>query len=139
MPSLLPSDVTTLRASGSANMGTVGDDNQPGTFRHPANEPWVLVFVRLHFEDLSGSATGTADCALYRDRRADQTAWDAIQWKMAAVGLTVDGNLVVPPEELYLWGFEADEALVLTWTNPDSGNLGWGAEIGVALQSAVRL
>ena len=138
MPSLLPSDVVMLRASGSGDMGTVGDDNVPGIFRHPLNVPWVLVFVRLHFIDITGGAAGTADCSIFRDKRTETVAWNALQWKMKDVGLTKDGNLVVPPEELYLWGFGADEAAVFTWTNPDSGNIGWGLEVGMAAQSAVR-
>ena len=138
MPTLLPSAVTKLRASGNANMGTVGDDNVPGTFRHPDNVPWVLVSIQLHFRDLSGSATLTADCSIYRDRRSEQTAWNGLLWKMLAVGIGAEGNLVIPPDELYLWTFDADEAVTLTWTNPDSGNIGWGVEVGVAPASAVR-
>ena len=138
MLSILPDDVTRLQTSGSSDMGTVGDDNVPGIFRHPLNVPWVLVWVRLHFEVLAGSPTGVANVILNRDQRTVHSAWNTRAWLMEARGFNADANFMVMPEEYVHWMFDADEALVLTWTNPDSGNLGWGAEVGMAPQSAVR-
>lgn len=133
-----PRQIVTLRSSGKANMGTVGDETTPARFRSPVSPPaierWVLCFIRLHFS----GGTGAADCILYRDCRQDATAWNAALYTLRDVGTGADANLLILADELYHWLFEADEALVLTWTNPDPGDMAWGAEVGIAPVSAIR-
>lgn len=89
-----------------------------------------LVFVRCHF---TGNA-GVADFVLAVDSEAG-SAHDAVLFTVAGAGKDHDVHLRIGGgdiEEPSAWTFQRDDALRLTWTNPDSGNITWGIEVGLA-------
>lgn len=122
-------DVIVVRDGGTANMGDVTDESSllaRFTFPHP----FVMVFVRAHF----GDANGTADMKLKVDSKFGQF-FDTTLWTFRDVGRTAadgdaDRNFRIPADELMHWVFGPDDALVFEWTNPDSGNIHWGLEVG---------
>jgi len=92
-----------------------------------------LVFVRCHF-------TGTAMAELLRlalDSTAGE-AYDAHLYTITRAGVGRDVNFRVSAEESAEpspWTFQQGDALRITWTNPDSGNITWGLEVGLAVAS----
>lgn len=47
-------------------------------------------------------------------------------------------NLRIPAEESVdpsPWTFQVGDTVRVRWTNPDSGNITWGLEVGLALAS----
>lgn len=89
---------------------------------------WCLVFARVHFF----GGTGTATLYLYVDSRLGRN-FDANLWQVTTAGTTGnDAFLRILPGELPHWTFRQGDELVFTWTNPDSGNMAWGIEVGLA-------
>ncbi len=92
-----------------------------------------LVFVRCHF----AGGTGTAAFTLSVDS-ARGSAYDAKLFTVTQAGVGRDVNLRMGGEEMAdpsAWTFQAGDAVWVQWTNPDSGNMTWGLEVGLALAS----
>ena len=90
-----------------------------------------LVFVRCHF---TGSA-GTAAFVFSLDS-ANGSAYDARLFTITQAGTNRDVHLRIGDgDEPSAWTFQTGDALRLRWTNPDSGNITWGLEVGLALAS----
>lgn len=118
-----PLAVITKTASGS------GDLEEAFSLDHA----FRLVFVRCHF---SGSA-GTAPMVLSVDS-GHGSAYDARLFTVAKAGVDADVHLRIGPmdnTEPSAWTFQAGDALLIQWSNPDSGNITWGLEVGLAVTS----
>lgn len=94
---------------------------------------WRLVYLRCHF----AGGTGTAPMTLSLDSSAG-SAYDAKLFTLTAAGAGADVNLRIEGDDTLdpsPWTFQTGDALSIAWTNPDSGNLTWGLEVGLALTS----
>jgi len=92
-----------------------------------------LVFVRCHFT----GGEGTASCTLSIDSAAG-AAYDTRLFTIVKAGTNRDINLRISPEEgaePSPWTFQAGDAVRIQWTNPDSGSIIWGLEVGLAIAS----
>lgn len=92
-----------------------------------------LVFVRCHFTGTSGTAAMTIslDSAL-------GSAYDTLLYTLTRVGINRDAHFRIPASESVdpsPWTFQAGDAVRILWTNPDSGNMTWGLEVGLAIAS----
>lgn len=92
-----------------------------------------LIFIRCHFAGTAGSnpLSITLDSA-------NGSAYDAQLYTMVRAGVGHDINFRIPVEENREpspWTFGASDAIRIQWTNPDSGNITWGLEVGLALAS----
>ncbi len=115
--------VATKTATGS------GDIDQ--TFA--LDRKYRLVFIRCHF---SGTA-GTAGFVLSVDSGSG-TAYDARLFTITQAGTNKDVHLRIgegDTGEPSAWTFQASDSVRIQWTNPDSGNITWGLEVGLALAS----
>lgn len=89
-----------------------------------------LVYVRCHF---TGNA-GTAPFLLHIDSAAG-SAYDAALFTITLAGVSRDVHLRIGEGDVWepsAWTFQADDALRILWTNPDSGNITWGLDVGLA-------
>lgn len=92
-----------------------------------------LVFVRCHFAGPAGSAPMllSLDAALGE-------AYDARLFVVTRAGTNYDVNLRIPAEESQdpsPWTFQVGDQVRIQWTNPDSGNITWGLQVGLAIAS----
>lgn len=127
-----PFTIITQRDGGTADMGNV---TQFGTqsdvvsrvarFWRPGR--FAFVWARIHF---GGSGTGTATLTLKLDSNSG-TQWDTTLWTWEGSGAGADVHFRIPADELMHWVFAAGDELVFEWTNPDSGNITWGIEVGL--------
>jgi hypothetical protein len=104
------------------------------------NEPFGLVFVRVHFRDLS-AGTGVADMTLSVDD-ADGPDFDCVLYGWVdngvvdrrvgiSSGASKDANLCIPYVEQNRWLFLPRDRLKLAWTNPDTDLIAWGVKVGL--------
>lgn len=115
--------VVTKAATGSANIDQV----------FSLERKYRLVFVRCHF---TGSA-GTAAITISVDS-ASGSAYDALLFTVTQAGTNKDVHLRIgegDTGEPSAWTFQANDSIRIEWTNPDSGNITWGLEVGLALAS----
>ncbi len=117
------SSTVSLTASGS------GDIDEPFAL----DRRFRLVFVRCHF---TGTA-GTARMTLAVDS-ADGSAYDTRLFAISQAGVgrdvhlrITDGDLIEPSP----WTFRPGDQVRAKWTSPDSGQIIWGLEVGLALAS----
>ncbi len=90
-----------------------------------------VVFVRCHF---TGTA-GTNQFALSVDSAAG-SAYDTELFTISQAGKDKDVHLRVSGEDLANpspWTFGSGDRIRIQWTNPDSGNITWGLEVGLTL------
>ncbi len=123
-----PASVQVFYDSGSSTMGDL-DWPEDGVERcrfSLGNKPFVVRFVRVHFTE----GTGTADLVLNVDSHQGRFH-DTALWTVKAVGTGADANFRCPSDQLSHFMLGADDKLVLTWANPDDGNINWGAEVGL--------
>ncbi len=92
-----------------------------------------VVFVRCHFV----GTLSTAEFALSVDS-ASGSAFDTKLFSIAQAGggqdvhlRTDDGGTSEPSP----WTFQTGDQIRIDWTNPDSGNITWGLEVGFVLAS----
>jgi hypothetical protein len=105
--------------------GTVDIDQ---TFK--LDQKFRLVFVRCHFTGTSGSADFTISVD-----SANGTAYDTKLFTVIDAGTTKDVHLRIglgDTGEPSAWTFQSGDSVRIQWTNPDSGNISWGVEIGLA-------
>ncbi len=92
-----------------------------------------LVFIRCHFSGTSG----TASFGISVDS-ASGPAYDTRLFTITQAGKDEDVHLRIgegDTGEPSAWTFQADDAVRIEWTNPDSGNITWGLEVGLAIAS----
>ena len=92
-----------------------------------------LVFVRCHF----AGGTGTTSFSISVDSGAG-SAHDTHLFTVMQAGTGNDVHLRIgggDAGEPAAWTFQGDDDLRIEWTNPDSGNMTWGLEVGLALAS----
>lgn len=124
-----PKNVQVFADGGSGDMGDL-DWPEEGVDRCRFAIPdkaFVLSFCRIHF---SGSGSGTADLAINIDNSRGRH-YDMLLHTVKAVGKGADVNFRVPLDEIKDWILQPGDLIVLTWTNPDSGNILWGVEVGL--------
>ena len=115
--------VITKAATGSGNIDT--------TFS--LDRRFRLVFVRCHF----AGGTGTAAFGLSIDSTRG-SAYDAKLFTITQAGVNKDVNLRIGGDDAVdpsAWTFQPGDKAWIKWTNPDSGNMTWGLEVGLALAS----
>ena len=89
-----------------------------------------LVFIRCHF---SGSA-GTAAFAISIDS-GNGSAYDARLFTITQAGTNKDVHLRIgggDTDDPSAWTFQVGDSVRIDWVNPDSGNITWGIEVGLA-------
>ncbi len=92
-----------------------------------------LTFIRCHF---SGSP-GTAAFIVSVDS-TNGSAYDTRLFTISQAGTNKDAHLRIgegDTDEPSAWTFQPGDAVRIQWTNPDSGNITWGLEVGLALAS----
>ena len=115
--------VVTQTATGS------GDIDQ--TFA--LDRKYRLVFIRCHFS----GGTGTTAFTISIDSGSG-SAYDTRLFTISQAGTNKDVHLRIADggtDEPSAWTFQSADALRIQWTNPDSGNMTWGLEVGLALAS----
>ena len=92
-----------------------------------------LVFVRCHF---AGSA-GTAPLIVSIDS-SNGSAFDARLFTITQAGTSKDVHFRLGADtsgEPSAWTFGANDAVRIDWANPETGNITWGLEVGLAVAS----
>jgi hypothetical protein len=90
-----------------------------------------LVFVRGHFV----GGAGTAGLAIVLDSGLG-SAHDTKLFTVSIAGTGTDVHLRLDgadSQDPSPWTFQPDDRLRVQWTNPDSANMTWGVEVGLAL------
>lgn len=129
-----PNQIVALPDQGQEDMGDVTDKTSRARFTLEGR-PFALCYVRGRFVTLGGSG-GNATLSLKLDH-CNETgvydftlkAWDTMG--TSGTGFKPDLNFRLAADELYLWSYGKDAALVFEWTNPDSGNIRWALEVGL--------
>jgi len=115
--------VVTQTASGSGNISE--------WFK--LDRKFRLVFLRGHFT----AGTGTASLHIELDSAAG-ASFDTRLFTVSQAGTGKDVNLRIDDESALgpsPWTFQAGDSIRVVWTNPDSGTMNWGLEIGLTLAS----
>lgn len=89
-----------------------------------------LIFIRCHFSGTSGAAPFDISVD-----SGSGPAYDAGLFAVDGAGVDNDVHLRIGPSdnaEPSAWTFQANDAVRIQWTNPDSGNITWGLEVGLA-------
>ena len=92
-----------------------------------------LVFVRCHFN----GGTGTAAFDILVDSGGG-SVYNSRLFRITQAGTDNDVHLRIgegDTGEPSAWTFQAGDAVRIQWINPDSGNMTWGLEVGLALAS----
>ena len=92
-----------------------------------------LVFIRCHFS----GGSGTASFVISIDSGLG-SAYDVRLFTVTKAGTSEDVHLRIADgdaQEPSAWTFKEDDSLRIQWTNPDSGNMTWGLEVGFAIVS----
>jgi len=90
-----------------------------------------LVFVRCHFSGTLGISPLTLSVA-----SASGTTYDTRLSTIIKAGTNRDVNLRICADELEepsSWTFQPGDSVRVQWTNPDSGSITWGLEVGLAI------
>lgn len=122
-------EARTLQRLAVTTRTTTGSGDIDQTFS--LDQPFRLVFIRCHF---SGTA-GTGPMMISLDS-ALGAAYDAKLYTIMRAGTNRDVHFRIPAyesQEPSAWRFAADDAVRVQWTNPDSGNITWGLEVGLVL------
>lgn len=118
---------STRREAGSGNIAY----QVPPQYTYPY-QPWALVFLRCHFSRETGSGSSTADMTLQVQRDKD-SKFDTLLYTFSAVGDDADVSLRIAAHERDQWYFDDGDQLLISWTNPDSGNLWYGLTVGYVI------
>lgn len=92
-----------------------------------------LIFIRCHFSGTSGTASFTLSVD-----SGSGSAYDARLFTITQAGVGKDVHLRVGGGDTgdpSAWTFQVGDSVRIQWTNPDSGNITWGLEVGLALAS----
>jgi len=93
---------------------------------HFLDDAFVLVFIRLHFASGSDAADVTVNVDSHQESQ-----FDTLLYTLKNRGTGADANFRVLEDEMQHWVFQPGDHMVLVWTNPDSGTMIWGAEVGL--------
>ncbi len=127
-----PDRVVIFEANGTGNIDEV--------FPPKATRPWerfTLAFLRIHFRDeTNGSLTAdvAAELTLYMDSHPELSGegmYDVTAMEFGKVGFGQDVHANPPPEEMGRYIVRRGFAMRINWSNPQSGNIGYGIEIGL--------
>lgn len=130
-----PSIVVFSEQTGIGDMGDVADESSIARFALPNADRYVLAVIH----GLWTGGTGTGAPLVVRVDHRRGAAFDFHHMTFASVG-TDDNNRVeyrVPEDDLFHHLYLRDEptgkqdVVVLTWTNPDAGNMRWAVEVGL--------
>ncbi len=128
---------TELRATRERRLLAVGSSATSGTGDMDAvfslDIRFRLVFIRCHF---TGSA-GSNPLAISLDS-VQGNLHDTRLFTITRTGVGKDVNFRVSAEESIdpsPWTFQAGDEVRVQWTNPNSGNITWGLEVGLAMAS----
>jgi len=130
-----PADQRVIVLGGTGDMGSLTSESNPiGRFAL-GGEPFYLRSLLLHFE----GGTGDAVWKLVRHELDNSPIGNQIMDKINQAGSTNDirRNISYAGElDFYLFG--PRQHAVMTWTNPDPGNMHWYATATLIPYSAVR-
>ena len=94
------------------------------------NLSFRLVYVRCHFQ--GGQGKGEFHIGV---DSAQGSVYDARLYTVKVAGAGADVHLRLTAQETARpssWSLRTQDAVRVTWTNPDSGNMVWGLEVGLA-------
>ncbi len=117
-----------LAVTAQANTGS---GNIDATFS--LDRRFRLVFVRCHFAGGAGTAAFTISVDSTRG-----SAYDAKLFTITQAGVNKDVNLRIGGDDAVdpsAWTFQPGDQVWIQWTNPQSGTMTWGLEVGLALAS----
>ena len=124
-----PTRIMIWRDGGTGNMGDHTDEgNMTARLRAPGHRI-VPVFVRGHFNRIASSGTDVADMLMIVDS-GHGVFYDNELHTFENVGEGYDAVLRVPEAELMHYITDVGDEIVFEWTNPDSGDISWGLEVG---------
>lgn len=128
------SELETMRAKQQSSVVTKTATGS-GDINHAflLDRRYRLVFMRCHFVGTSGSAPFTLSVD-----SASGAAHDSRLYTISRAGTDRDVHFRIPAEESREpspWTFQASDGIRIAWTNPDSGNITWGLEVGLAIAS----
>jgi hypothetical protein len=112
----------------TANSST-GTGNIDATFGR--DRRFRLVFVRCHFAGTAGAAA----LVISLDSGSG-SSYDARLYTIVKAGVSRDVHFRLTAEESQepsAWTFQAADRVRVQWTNPDTGNITWGLEVGLAI------
>ena len=121
-----PTKIIIRNDGGDGDMGSLAYAPDNTAHFHADGEAFAVVFIRLHF----AGGSGTADVTINIDSNR-QTQYDTLLYTLKARGVGADANFRILEEELVHWVFQAGDEMVFQWTNPSSGTMAWGAEVGL--------
>jgi hypothetical protein len=132
-----PNDVIALPPQmGVGDMGDVADEGSTARFMLDADR-FVLIYVRGLWTGGTGKPAPLYICV---DHRCQSGLYDFVLDTIADIG--TDGrahiNHRILVDELYQYVFHRGDIIVLTWTNPDAGNMQWAVEVGLADASQLQ-
>lgn len=122
-----------FRVSGTGNMATLADENPSPAFG--LQEQFSLEYVR----GWTTSGTGSALLELMQKLPTDRSGrFDRVIRRYPGFG--IDGEDFIQnfiddrmhPNDRAHFTWRGDTLLVPVWTNPDSGTMEWGLEVGLA-------
>lgn len=94
------------------------------------DEPFRLIFLRCHYT----GTNGTNPLHVSVDSAAG-SVYDTRLFTVSQAGVDKDVNLRIAADEMTEpspWTFQAGDRLRAEWVNPDTGNITWGLEVGLA-------
>lgn len=124
-----PANVVVKSDSGVGNMGDLDwpDAGNENARFHLDGVPFVVSFIRVHF---SGTGASLADFGIHIDSGRG-IRHDTRLHRVKKRGFNKDANWRVELDEIKDWILQANDVLVLTWTNPHAAAIAWGAEVGL--------
>lgn len=130
-----PNIIIPFEQTGVGDMGDVTDESSVARFVLP--EAWRYVLATINGLFTGGSGTG-ADLVVRVDHRRGPL-FDFHHVKFEKMGTDDNDRLAyrVPDDDLFHHVYLHDEpmmtqdTIVLTWTNPDPGNMRWAIEVGL--------
>jgi len=130
-----PNQIVTSRVVGVGDMGDVTDEHSTARFTLNVDR-FILARIRARFTGGSGDAT----LAICLDHRDPSGLFDFTLDTIKEVGADNRANINhrILADELYQWEFRRGDVIVLTWTNPDAGNMQWAVEVGLADASQLQ-
>ena len=114
-----PRTVVRIYDGDTASMGESDDHTSKGRIVHP--DGFFLVRILIHFN----GGTGTAAMTLARQEYPAQSLRTFTLDTTSAIGTGTDLDYRVTDEHREFWWFSPTDTLMLTWANPDAGNMLW--------------
>lgn len=127
-----PNKVLIFEAADSGNIA----ETFPPAFARPFGR-FLVVFARIHFSDIKDGALATEVLKKLTARvngdpeQSTAGPCDTELWDFGKVGFGVDLSMAIAPDEVARWTIRRDFGVRFDWTNPQSGDIGWGLEVGL--------